>query len=209
LELGNSKEVKDAIFELRPGELSMPIHTDRGYVVLSVKEIQPAHQGTFAEVRDRVLADWKKEKAADLARSKAAELAKRLQAGQGMQDAAKGLGLVVKTSDALTRNERIPDTGSSKPLLDAFSMKAGQSSPPLAADSTNWVVFRVMDRLEPNPDDFAKQSKELQETVLERKRELAFEAFRAGLEARLRQEGKLKLRPDLMTSNFGKMGGSL
>jgi len=206
LELGNSKEVRDVILELRPGELSMPIHTDRGYVVLSVKEIQPTHQGTFMEVRDRVLADWKKEKAAELARSKAAELAKRLQAGEKIQDAAKGLGLQFKTSDALTRNERIPDTGTSRPLLAAFNLKVGQSSPPLAADS-NWVVFRVMDRLEPNTDDFANQSKELQGTVLDRKRELAFEAFRAGLEARLRQEGKLKLKPELMSSNFGKMGG--
>jgi peptidyl-prolyl cis-trans isomerase D len=206
LELGNSKEVRDAILERRPGELTMPIHTDRGYVVLSVKEIQPAHQGTFAEVRDRVMADWKKERAAELARSKAAELAKRLQAGEGLQDAAKALGLEAKTSEALTRNERIPDTGSSRPLVAAFNMTVGQSSPPLAADS-GWVVFRVKDKLEPDPDDYAKQNKELGETVLERKRELAFEAFRAGLEARLRQEGKLKLKPDLMTSSFGKIGG--
>src|SRR5215471_93738 len=52
LELGNSQDVKDEIFRLRPGELSMPIRTDRGYVVLALKASVPAHQGTFEEVRD-------------------------------------------------------------------------------------------------------------------------------------------------------------
>ena len=33
-ELGNSKEVRDEISGLRMGELSLPVHTDRGYVVL-------------------------------------------------------------------------------------------------------------------------------------------------------------------------------
>src|SRR5882724_5953331 len=39
LELGNSPDVKDAIFRLRAGELSLPIRTDRGYVVLSLKTV--------------------------------------------------------------------------------------------------------------------------------------------------------------------------
>src|SRR6202035_48281 len=40
LELGNSKEVKDAVFGQRPGDLGLPVHTDRGYLVLSVKDVQ-------------------------------------------------------------------------------------------------------------------------------------------------------------------------
>jgi len=67
LELGNSKEVKDAIFSLKLGEVSSPIRTDRGYVILSIKDIQPSHQGTLEEVRDRVVSDIQKEKATQLA----------------------------------------------------------------------------------------------------------------------------------------------
>src|SRR6202011_5221849 len=62
LELGNSKEVKDAIFRLRQNELSLPIRTDRGYVVLSVQQITPAHQGSLEEVRERVVNDLKQER---------------------------------------------------------------------------------------------------------------------------------------------------
>src|SRR5467141_4990876 len=77
LELGNSTDVKDAIFRLRAGELSLPIRTDRGYVVLSLKTVLPAHQATLEEVRDKIIADLKREKAAALARNKAEELVKR------------------------------------------------------------------------------------------------------------------------------------
>src|SRR5467141_2656524 len=77
LELGNSTDVKDAIFRLRAGELSLPIRTDLRYVVLSLKTVLPAHQATLEEVRDKIIADLKREKAAALARNKAEELVKR------------------------------------------------------------------------------------------------------------------------------------
>src|SRR5690349_9426628 len=50
LELGNTQGVKEEIFRLRPGDLSLPIRMDRGYVILSVKEKFDAHQGTLEEV---------------------------------------------------------------------------------------------------------------------------------------------------------------
>jgi peptidyl-prolyl cis-trans isomerase D len=42
-DLGNSPELHDDLFRLRPGELSLPLRLDRGYVVLAVKQIEPAH----------------------------------------------------------------------------------------------------------------------------------------------------------------------
>src|ERR1700730_4021931 len=66
LELGNSKEVKDAIMRLKQGELSLPLKTDRGVVVLSVKQVNPAHQGTLEEVREQVASDLKLEESTKL-----------------------------------------------------------------------------------------------------------------------------------------------
>src|SRR5712691_4302005 len=66
LEFGNSQEAKEAIFRLRQGELSLPIRTDRGYIVLSVREILPTHQGLLEEVRDNVVAELKLQKATDM-----------------------------------------------------------------------------------------------------------------------------------------------
>src|ERR1700738_2290978 len=73
LELANSKDAKEAIFRLRQGELSLPIRTDRGYLVLSVKQIQPAHPGSLEEVRDKIVTELKQQKSTELARAKAGE----------------------------------------------------------------------------------------------------------------------------------------
>jgi peptidyl-prolyl cis-trans isomerase D len=201
LELGNSTDVKDAIFRLRAGELSLPIRTDRGYVVLSLKTALPAHQATLDEVREKIITDLKREKATELARSKAEELVKRTKAGEKFDAAAKALGLEPKTSDLLARDGSIPGAASGKQLSAAFNLGAGGVGTPLNLGQ-NWLVYRVSEKQEPNPADFEKQKRELTETVLQSKRSLAFEAFRTALESRLKQEGKLKLMPEKLQS-FG------
>jgi peptidyl-prolyl cis-trans isomerase D len=201
IELANSPDVKDAIFRLRAGELSLPIRTDRGYVVLSLKTVLPAHQATLEEVRDKITADLKREKAAELARSKAEELAKRVKAGDKFDVAAKALGLEPKISDLLARDGSIPGAASGKQLSTAFHLNAGGVGTPLSLGQ-NWLVYRVAEKQEPNPADFEKQKRELTEAVLQSKRELAFQAFRTALEARLKQEGKLKLMPEKL-KGFG------
>ncbi len=201
LELGNSTDVKDAIFRLRAGELSLPVRTDRGYVVLSLKAVLPAHQATLDEVRDKITSDLKREKAAELARNKADELVKRAEAGEKFDVAAKALGLEPKTSELLARDGSIPGAASGKQLGAAFNLNAGGVGAPLNLGQ-NWLVYRVAEKQEPNPADFEKQKRELTETVLQSKRNLAYEAFRTSLQTRLKQEGKLKMMPEKLQS-FG------
>jgi peptidyl-prolyl cis-trans isomerase D len=195
LELGNSKEAKDAIFRLRQDELSLPIRTERGYLVLSVKQIQPAHPGSLEEVRDKIITELKQQKSTELARTKAEDLAKRVKSGEKFEVAAKSLGLEAKTSDLLARNGSISGAVSGKQVAAAFQLKPGDVGAPLSVGA-NWFVYRVAEKQEPNPADFEKQKKELTDQVLQAKRSMAFDAFRTSLEARLRQEGKLQIMSD-------------
>jgi len=204
LELGNSQDVKDAIFRQRVGDVSLPVRTDRGYVILSLKQILPAHQGSLEEVRDKVIGDLKREKATEQARAKADELGKRAKSGENFALAAKSLGLEAKTSDAFARNGNIAGAASGKQLAAAFQMKTGDIGLPLSLGA-NWLVYKVAEKQEPNPAEFEKQKKEITEQVLQNKRSLAFEAFRTSLENRLKQEGKLKLMPERLKT-FGTLG---
>src|SRR6201998_3866207 len=142
LELGNGQDVKDEIFHLRQGDLSLPLRTDRGYVVLSIEQSQPAHQGTLEEVRDKVVTDLKQQKANELAQTKAQELEKRVRAGEKFAAAAKTLGLDPKTSDSFARNGSVPNLGSGKQLTPAFLLRVGQVGPALSLGS-NWAVYQV------------------------------------------------------------------
>jgi peptidyl-prolyl cis-trans isomerase D len=206
IELGNSKEVKDAIFGQRQDELSLPLHTDRGYLIVSVRGILPAHQGTLDEVRDRVVADLKQQKSTEIARQKADDLEKRVKAGEKFEAAAKSLGLDPKVSDLFARNGSISGAASGKQLSAAFQMKPGDVGEPLNLGAS-WLVYRVDEKQEPNPADFDKQKKDLSDQVLQTKRSMAFEAFRTALEARLIQEGRLRIMSEKL-KGFADVGQS-
>src|SRR3989454_1111150 len=200
-ELGRAPRFGETVFQLRVGDLAAPIRTDRGYVVLSVREIQPAHPGTLAEVRDRVTSDIRREKSVELAKSRAEELYKRGQSGEGLAAAAKALGVELKTSEPFARTGTVPGAGSARQLSEAFSLPAGQTGPPvfLGAD---WIVYHVLEREQVKAEDMDKLRKEVEPQVLQSKRQLAYEAFRTALEQRMRQQGKLQILPDAL-KRFG------
>ena len=205
LELGNSNDVKDEIVRLRQGELSTPIRTDRGYVVLSLKQVLPAHPASLEEARDKIIADLKQQKSEVLARSKADELVKRVKAGEKFDSAAKALGFDPKTSDLFARSGNLSGVGSGKLLADAFNLKQGEVGAPMQIASSSWLAYQVVEKDEPNPADFEQQKKTITDTLLQEKRNMAFEAFQKALEDRLTKEGKLKMMPEKMR-NYGSLG---
>ena len=206
LELGNSADIKDEIVRLRQGDLSLPIHTDRGYVVLSLKKVIPAHPGSLDEVRAKIITDLKQQKSEQLAQSKIEELSKRVKGGEKFDSAAKALGLDPKTSDLIARSGSLPGLGNAKLLASAFSGKTGDVGGPLHM-GVSWVAYQVVEKVEPDPAEFEKQKQKITETLLQSKRSMAFDAFRLSLEERLKQQGKLKLMPDKMRG-FGDFGSS-
>jgi peptidyl-prolyl cis-trans isomerase D len=194
-ELGNAPGLMDSIFHQRVGDVGAPIRTDLGYVVLSVKDIQAAHPATLAEVHDRVASDYRHEKAVELAKSRADDLAKRAKSGENFAAAAKALGFEVKTSEPISRTGSIPDVGGAKQFAAAFNMPVGQTGDPVGLGS-NWTVYRVAQHDPVNQDDFEKQKAKIEEQVLQRKRQTAYDLFRTALKTRLQQEGQLQFNAE-------------
>jgi peptidyl-prolyl cis-trans isomerase D len=196
-ELGSTPDLHQTLSQLRPGELSSPLQVPQGFVILTVKDIQPAHQGTLAEAHDRVLADYQQDQSAELARTKANELAKVAQAGTSFDKAAKSLGLAVKTSEPFSRTGTIPDLGSGRQVEAAFGMPVGQVSP-AAQVGGNWLVYRVVGHQPVNPAEFTAQAEQIRQQSLQSKQSAAFDAFRTALQDRLKKEGKLVINADAM-----------
>src|SRR5271170_1907424 len=197
LPLGNAPELHQVLFALHSGELSQPIQIESGFVILTVKDVLQAHQGTLAEVHDRVLADYQHEKSIDLASARAQELSKRAQAGEDFDKVAKSLDLTVKASDSFARSGSIPDVGTAKQLAAAFKMNVGQVSGPTQSGE-NLIVFKATAHEAPNPDDLAKQKADIEQQLLQTKQNAAFEAFRTTLLDQMKKEGKLTINADQM-----------
>ncbi|HXW22477.1 MAG TPA: peptidyl-prolyl cis-trans isomerase, partial [Rhodomicrobium sp.] len=195
--LGTSPDLHQALSTLRPGELSLPIQVPQGFVILTVKDIQPAHQGAFAEVRDRVLADYQQEESLTLARKKADDLSKRAQGGEAFDKAAKDLGLDAKTADPIARSGSIPDLGSAKQFEAAFTMPVGQVSSATSLGGS-WLVYRIVGHTPANMADLPPQIPQIRQQLLQSRQSAAFDAFRTALEDRLKKEGKLTINPDMV-----------
>jgi peptidyl-prolyl cis-trans isomerase D len=193
--LGNTPEVHQVVFQLRPGELSAPFQAAQGFAIVTVKDIQPAHPGTLAEVHDQFLAAYQQEKSVDLARTKAEEVAKRVQAGEDFEKAAKALDLSVINASPFTRTGSVPEVGGAQQLSSAFGMSVGQSSAPMQI-AGNWIVYKVIGHEAVNLADLAQQHDQIKQELLQSKQLAAFDAFRTALEDRLKAEGKIKINAD-------------
>jgi len=196
-ELGNAPDIKDNIFRMRIGDISQPVRTDHGFVVLSVKSILPAHQGTLAEVHDKLVTDFRHEKSVELAKQRAADLAKRAQGGEDFAKAAKALSFEVKTSDLIARDGSISGAGAARQFLAAFAVPADKTGDPVSLGA-DWLVYKIDDHQQPNMDDFEKQKKDIEDQLLNSKRQLAFQSFQTALEGQMQKEGKLTYNQDVM-----------
>ena len=195
--LGNSPDLHQSIAQLQKGEVTPPIQVPAGWAILTLNDVHPAHQATLPEVRDQVLADYQKEKSLEEAKAKAEELAKRVQGGEDFAKAAKALGLAVKTPDPFARTGTLADVGSAQQLQAAFNMPVGQVSPATSVGAT-WLVFKVEAHDPVSQDDFAKQSDQIKQQLLEQRRSAAYEAFQKSLKDRLKAEGKIVEYPEAL-----------
>jgi len=195
LEVGNSPEIADTIFRLRVGDESAPIRTDRGYVVLLLKDIQASHPGAFEEVRDRVLADYRRDKAIEHAKTQAEELARRAKSGEDLDRGARTLGLTAQASELVARGDSLPDIGSVAQVQAAFKLSERQVGDPVPVGS-NWMVYRLLQHQPPDLNMLPADRDSISQGLLQQKREVAFDAFRSALDARMKQEGKLQINSD-------------
>jgi peptidyl-prolyl cis-trans isomerase D len=200
---GNSAELRSSLFQLRPGELSQPIQTAQGFVIITPKDVVPAHQGALAEVRDRVLADYQQDKSLELARSKAEELSKLAQGGEAFDKAAKSLNLTTKTSESFSRTGSVPDIGAGNLIENAFTMPVNQVS---AAKQVagNWLVYRIVGHEPVIQSELILQADQIRQQLLQAKQNAAYDAFKNALEDRLKKEGKLTINADAMKRLGGR-----
>jgi peptidyl-prolyl cis-trans isomerase D len=195
--LGTSSELRDFLFSAQVGEDSTPLRVDRGIAIVSVTQIQPAREATLADVRVKVEGDYRNEQSTTLAKTRADEVYKKVQGGETLAAAAKALGFEVQTSEFLSQNDTLASLVPMHRLAAAFNQPVGQTSAPLD-QASNWLLYRVVERQEPNPDDLAKQKGDIERQLTVAKQQMAFDAFQEALRQRLAREGKLRINDQVV-----------
>ncbi|MGE5087709.1 MAG: SurA N-terminal domain-containing protein [Candidatus Levyibacteriota bacterium] len=98
------KPFEDAVFAARVGDIVGPIETNFGYHIIKVTGITPAHVQSFDEVKGRIEAELRREKATQQFASSAEQFQNLVyEQADSLAGAAKALDLKVETTQLLTR----------------------------------------------------------------------------------------------------------
>ena len=186
----------DTIFRLRQGDDSAPIRTDkrlRG----ALREEHPARASGHPCGSSRQgalrLPQRESRRTGQVGgpRSGASRQGRRRPRQSGEIDGAGREGQR-RSSHAPAQS---PDVGTAAQLSAAFTLPVGQTGDALFLGA-NWVVYRVLDHQQPNPDDLAKQRQDITQQLLDARREMAFEAFHSALDNRMKQDGTLRINAE-------------
>jgi peptidyl-prolyl cis-trans isomerase D len=79
----------------------------------------------------------------------------------------------------------------------AFTMNKGDISNPVQT-ARGGAVLMLSDRQEPTADEFAKGSQQTRDSLLQAKRDQAFQVFAAGLRERMEKDGKIRVNKEEM-----------
>lgn len=170
------KEFEDAVFALRPGEVSGPVKSQFGFHIIKLEERRPAGVRPFEQVRDMVRQKVSEGLADAEGSRRAAALKERIDTGKlGSEEQWRGL-----TDDIVTTNitplfaagDPIPGLGRDPELLaEVVKAKEGFTGGPRRS-ARGWVVYRVakvraagtssFDEAKDEALDLAKRQKALQ-----------------------------------------------
>lgn len=144
-------ELGDAAFALAQGVPSEPVKTGLGWHVLAVTAIQPGSTKSFAEVKDQLAADLKKEKALDAVFSVANRVDDQIASGAPLEEVAQAQGLTLTKIAAVDSTGKAPDGKDAAPNLAplktllpvAFQLKQGAVSNLSEGDAGVFSAVRV------------------------------------------------------------------
>jgi peptidyl-prolyl cis-trans isomerase D len=139
-------EFDEAAFALKPGEMSAPVRTAKGFHIIKVEAVQEAMTQPFEAVRPVIEGELRREKASDVAKQAARLAVTKSYRGGNLVDYARENGLKLMESGLFSPGEPLEGIGINKECSDAiFTLKEGEITPPVSAGGS-YHVFQLMER---------------------------------------------------------------
>jgi peptidyl-prolyl cis-trans isomerase D len=185
LMLGGPDPLEEAAFSLAVGGVSAPVKTPAGWVVLKSIEVIPAGVPPLVEIRDKVVAAVKRQKAEAAALERAKQLATEGKAGD-LQAVARKVGAQTGETARFSRAkpaERLPGDAQ----VAALQTPAGDVTAPVKSPQ-GYYVLKVLERAAPNMAELPAERERLSKEVLAQKQSQAWEAWINGARANAKVE---------------------
>jgi peptidyl-prolyl cis-trans isomerase D len=189
--IGSNPQVSDAIFTAKANAPAVSVGLTQGVALVQVTEVKPPATPSFDQVKERIAAELKQQKAQQLLQQKTTELADKAHATHNLREAAKAVGATVRTSDLIAPDGQVPDIGQvASAAPQVFDMKPGDISQAINLGQKGAVVA-LLEKQAPTDAEFEMVKEQVKSSLLERKRNEAEEVFVSSLRSRLEKENRI------------------
>lgn len=188
------KPFEDAVFSMKPGEISAPIQTDFGWHIIKLIDVHPAKVQSFDEVKGQIEQDLKRQRAS----AKFAEAADQMQnlvyeQADSLEPVAKALNVKVQSTPLLSRAQVQALARNNQKLVQAIfspdSVQAKRNTDAIEVAPSTLMAARVTEYKPASPRPFDEVKAEIRRQLEQKAAsERAVAAGKAKLE--LLQQGK-------------------
>ena len=179
--LPDSSQLLNRAFGSKQGDPPQSAPTGEGYAIFQVTGISPAHAPAFADWKSHVLDDYRDEQLPGLLSRKTGELSERAKTENSLAQAAKEMGVTVKTSDLIGLDGQVPDVGQVAQVApQLFDMSKGNISGPINAQRTG-VVAKIVEKQEAAADEIQKNFDSTKDQLIRARQDEAFSVFMSGV----------------------------
>jgi peptidyl-prolyl cis-trans isomerase D len=198
--IGNSQQFEDAIAPLNnPNDVGERTGIKDGFAVPMLVEKRDPRIPDYAEVKDKVTAAVKQERAKTQLEDKAKELLAGVKSPGDLKAAAEKLGLQAETEANYKLGASLGKTTADPALDEAiYSLKAGEMAKTPIKSGDNFVIIGATKRTEADLAEFAKQRDSLMESALSERKNQVFEDYLAVVQQRMESAGKIKIYQDVL-----------
>lgn len=207
--VGVSPEFVNAVFQTPVNGLTPALHLPSGYVLAKVKAIIPPAQPPFGQVATQVKRNYARYAAQQQEQKQALALAAaaKKQGLKGLQSAATRLQLKTETSGWLGRDDTLHGVGAVSMFFPSLlSLKPGQAAGPVTVGSDQ-LVYILQQVQPPPPGTFAHNRSQIENTLLNQKRQRLFTAYGDALLAQTQKAGKVRINRSQLSNLLQSNGG--
>jgi len=194
--LGLSSQFIEEVFKIKEiNALGEPVDAGGGTAIPKLLETHLPRPAEFAEVRPAVEKDLIDLKATEAIQAAGKSLVSEANGDSSLEKAAQRLKLPVKTTQSFKRDAAPdPELGVSPQFSDAAcGLPIGEISEPILLDGgSKTAVLQVKSRTPFDEAEFAKQRGDIEERILNSRREVYFQAYIKRVTSELEKAGKIR-----------------
>jgi peptidyl-prolyl cis-trans isomerase D len=199
--IGSSQQFEDAIAPLNnPNDIGERTGIKNGFAVPMLVEKRDPRIPEFDEIKDKVVAAAKQDKAKTELEQTAKDIIANAKTPGDLKAAAQKYGLEAKAEANYKIGSPLADLGSSV-LVDDPLYKSGNSGTVISSPiflNENYIVLGVNKRTDADMAEFTKQRDSLVETALKDRRDQVFEDYLTSVKLEMQRGGKITIYKDAL-----------